>query len=32
MPGANLYGWDPDAEDWVKVQLNAEGEFLLVTS
>ena len=32
MPGAYIYAWDPVNEIWVKVQVNADGELLLITS
>ncbi len=32
MGQAVLYAWDPDAEAWVKVQVNADGELVVVTS
>lgn len=32
MPGAYLHAWDPVNEVWVKVQVNSDGELILVTS
>jgi len=32
MPGAYLYAWDATNEVWVKVQVNSDGELILVTS
>ncbi|KKK68210.1 hypothetical protein LCGC14_2946340 [marine sediment metagenome] len=29
MPGGYLHGWDPDAEGWVRVNCNADGELLI---
>ena len=31
MSIASLYAWDPDAEAWVKVQVNSDGELILAT-
>jgi len=29
MAETDLYAWDYDAEEWVKVEVNASGEFLI---